>query len=336
MRTIVKSRVRAVTADDKETSASRREHVRGLVLCATGVIVISPDALIIRSVHIDALATVFWRGIFTAAGTLVVLAILTPSQGPRTWRPTYTHLFAGALFAAASVAFVSALDRTDAASVLVIIAAGPLIASALGRVFLRESAPARTWLTGGAVVVGLLVILGGSVGRGDLDGNLLALAGASCFAGYLIISRAARPADMTPAIAIGGAGAALAGLAASADLTIGVGDLLLLALLGLVVLPLSLTLITRATHHLPAPEVSLIALLETVLGPVWVWLALGETPSPEVLAGGVLVVGAVMIHSALGLRAGGSPDHAAVAEQLCPVLGRGQHLPPTSEAGKGL
>jgi drug/metabolite transporter (DMT)-like permease len=292
-------------------TAGRREHMRGLVLCAAGVVVISPDALIIRTVRTDAWSTVYWRGIFTTIGTLLVLAILAPGQEPRAWRPTRPHLFAGALFAAASVAFVSALDRTDAASVLVIIAAGPLIASVLGRVFLHEPAHARTWLTGGAVVVGLLVILGGGLGRAEIGGDLLALAGASCFAGYLTISRAARPADMTPAIAIGGVGAALAGLVAGADLTIGIGDLLLLALLGIVILPVSLALITRATHRLPAPEVNLIALLETVLGPLWVWLAIGEDPSPEVLAGGVLVVGAVTIHSALALRAGVDRDAAA-------------------------
>lgn len=265
-------------------------------MCVAGVIVISPDALIIRTVHTDAWSTVYWRGVFTVVGTLVMLAILAPGQEPRAWRPTRPHLFAGTLFAAASVAFVSALYRTDAASVLVIIAAGPLIASVLGRVFLHEPAHVRTWITGAAVLAGLMVILGGSLGRGEIDGDLLALAGASCFAGYLTVSRAARPADMTPAIAIGGAGAAVAGL---------------VALLGIVILPVSLTLITRATHHLPAPEVNLIALLETVLGPLWVWLALGETPSPEVLAGGILVIGAVTIHSALALRAGADRDAAA-------------------------
>jgi drug/metabolite transporter (DMT)-like permease len=265
--------------------------------------VISPDALIVRTARTDAWSTVYWRGVFTVVGTVLMLAVLTPGR-KRVWRPTCPHLFAGALFATASIAFVTALDRTDAASVLVIIAAGPLIASLLGRVFLHQQAPARTWLTGIAVVAGLSVIFGGSIGRGDVDGDLLALAGATCFAGYLTVARAARPADMTPAIAIGGAGAALAGLVAGADLSIGAGDLLLLALLGIVILPVSLTLITRATHHLPAPEVNLIALLETVLGPLWVWLALGETPSPEVLAGGLLVVGAVTIHSVLALRAG--------------------------------
>lgn len=289
----------------------RRKHLRGLLLCAAGVIVISPDALIIGTVRTDVWSTVCWRGIFTVVGALVMLAVLAPGHEPHAWRPTRPQVFAGTLFAAASVAFVSALYRTDAASVLVIIVAGPLIASVLGRVFLHEPAHVRTWLTGAAVLAGLVVIFGGSLGRGELNGNLLALAGASCFAGYLTISRAARPADMTPAIAIGGAGAALAGLIAGADLTIGTGDLLLLALLGMVILPVSLTLITRATHHLPAPEVNLIALLETLLGPLWVWVALGETPSPEVLAGGVLVVGAVTVHSVLALRTEGDRDAAA-------------------------
>ena len=283
--------------------SGRRDHFRGLALCAIGVVVISPDALIVRSVDADAWTTVAWRGIFTVVGTVALLRFLRPADGHRSWRPTGPHVFAGALFAAASIAFVSALDRTDAASVLVIIAAGPLIASVLGRLFLHQRVAARTWLTGVAVVAGLAVILRGSVGQGDVDGDLLALAGATCFAGYLTVSRAARPADMTPAIALGGVGAALVGLLAGADPGIGGRDLLLLGLLGIVILPVSLTLITRATHHVAAPEVNLVALLETLLGPLWVWLAIGERPPGEVIAGGLLVVGAVTIHSALALRA---------------------------------
>ena len=243
------------------------------------------------------MTTVAWRGIFTVAGTVALLLFLRPPDGRRSWRPTTPHLFAGALFAAASV--------------LVIIAAGPLIASVLGRVFLHQRAEPRTWFTGIAVVAGLAVIVGGSIGQGDVDGDLLALAGATCFAGYLTVSRAARPADMTPAIAVGGVGAALIGLLAGADPGIGGRDLLLLALLGIVILPVSLTLITRATHHVAAPEVNLVALLETLLGPLWVWLAMGERPSGEVLAGGLLVVGAVTIHSALALRADRDEDTPA-------------------------
>lgn len=291
---------------------SAHEHLRGLLLCASGVVVISPDALIVLSVHVDAWTTIFWRGLFTAVGTLVLLGVTALLRGHDRGRHTGPrlagpHVAAGALFATASVAFIWALDRTGAANVLVIIAAGPLIASVLGRLFLGEAAPARTWVAGAGVVAGLAVIVGSGLGQGRADGDLLALAGATCFAGYLTISRAARPADMTPAIAVGGVGSALAGLVAGADLSIGAGDLLLLLLLGLVILPVSLTLITRATHHLPAPEVNLIALLETVLGPIWVWLALGEAPMAAVVVGGLIVLAAVTIHSALALRAARRP-----------------------------
>jgi drug/metabolite transporter (DMT)-like permease len=106
-----------------------------------------------------------------------------------------------------------------------------------------------------------------------------------------------RPADMTSAIAIGGAGAAVAGLVATARGRDPPG--------------VAHTHHASDPSHLPAPEVNLIALLETVLGPLWVWLALGETPSPEVLAGGILVVGAVTIHSVLALRAGVDRDAPA-------------------------
>ncbi len=282
-------------------------HVRGLVLGVVGVVVISPDALIVRSVGVDPWTTILWRGLFTALGTLLLLAgsAYLQRSGPRrhAFRLSAAHVAAGGLFAAASVAFIWALDRTGAANVLVIIAAGPLIASALARLTAGEATPARTWVAGAGVVAGLAVIVGTGFRSGGAEGDLLALAGATCFAGYLTISRAARPAEMTPAIAIGGAGAAIAGLLAGAELRIGAGDLVLLALLGLVILPTSLFLITRATRHLPAPEVNLIALLETVLGPIWVWLVLGEAPTVPVVIGGLIVLVAVTAHSVLALRA---------------------------------
>jgi drug/metabolite transporter (DMT)-like permease len=86
-------------------------------------------------------------------------------------------------------------------------------------------------------------------------------------------------------------------------------DLLLLALLGLVILPASLFLIARATHHLPAPEVGLILLLETILDPLWVWAALGELPDVPVVAGGTLIVAAVAAH-ALAARRAARPEPA--------------------------
>ncbi|MGH7542067.1 MAG: EamA family transporter, partial [Gemmatimonadota bacterium] len=163
---------------------------------------ISPDALILRSVGTGPWSTIFWRGALMGIGTLLLMGVVGPGVR-RSRRPTPRHVLAGTLFAGATVAFVWALSRTDVATVVVIVAAGPLFAALLARLFLREAAPVRTWLTSTVVVVGLGIIFAGSLGRGEADGALIALAGSSCFAGYLTVSRGAAAADMTPAIAIG-------------------------------------------------------------------------------------------------------------------------------------
>jgi len=285
------------------------DHVRGLVLCVAGIVLISPDALIIRAVEANAWSTLFWRGAFATAGIAALIAMLGRIGGagwgaPRgaTWRAL---LLGAVLFAGATISFVTALHRTEAANVLVIIAAGPVFAAAFERAVLREPVPLRTWVTTVAVLVGVAWTISGSLRRGDLDGDAVALVGSICFAGYLVAARGARPADLTPAIGIGAAASAAVALMTGDVLRPSPADLVLLAGLGLVILPVSLALTTRATRYLPAAEVSLVSLLETVLGPLWVWLALGEVPSSEVLAGGALILGAVTVHSALALREGG-------------------------------
>jgi drug/metabolite transporter (DMT)-like permease len=283
--------------------AVRATRVRGALLAGAGVLVISPDALIVRAVDADAWTAIAWRGVFTAVGALALVAVPgSIADAPRASGGRYA--LAGGLFAAASVAFVTALYRTDAATVLAIVAAGPLIAAVLAR-FAGEVPAPRTWAAAGAVVVGLAVIVATDGVRGRLDGSLLALAGAACFAGFLTVARTARPADMTLAFAVGGALAAAAGFVAGADPTVGVRDLILLGLLGLLILPASLFLIARATRHLPAPEVGLILLLETLLGPLWVWAALGELPDAPVVAGGIVIVAAVAAHALAARRAAG-------------------------------
>lgn len=285
-------------------------HLWGLLLCGAGVVLLSPDALIVRTVHTDTWTTLFWRGAFTVLGITILTAALAraertddPSIGRKAGgSPTWHRALAGLFFAAATIAFVTAVRRTAAANVFVIVGAGPLVAAFLGRAALKEPVPPRTWVASGAVTAGLAWIFSGSLDRGGLDGDLLALAGSVCFACYLTVVRHARPADMTPAIGVGGGIAAAAALLAGADLAPRPPDLALLALLGCVVLPVSLSLTTRAARYLQAPEVGLVTRLESLLAPLWIWLAFEEVPPPDVVAAGVLVLTAVGTHSALALR----------------------------------
>jgi drug/metabolite transporter (DMT)-like permease len=286
-----------------------RRRAHGLALCLVAVLLISPDALILRTVRADTSTTLFWRGVFTTAGIVLVHSLLrrrAPAGGGRAGGSR--QILAGVLYAGATLSFVAAVRRTDVANVFVIVATGPLIAAALGRAALGELVPARTWVTSVLVLVGLAWTFGGSLRRGDLDGDLLALAGSVCFAGFLTVARRARPADLSPAIGLGGAATALVALVTDADVGLRALDLGLLALLGLAILPTSLSLQTRATGVLQAPEVSLVMRLESLLAPLWVWLAYDELPSRDVVLGGSLILIAVAAHSALSLARDHGPE----------------------------
>ncbi|MEX1102288.1 MAG: DMT family transporter [Actinomycetota bacterium] len=268
------------------------------------VLILSPDALIIRSLHADPWTVLLWRGVLTATG-IVALAWVIVRRGPRpfTGPAVQVTLLGAVFFSGATVAFVTSLRRTDVANVLVIVGAGPLFAAILSRVFLREDIPRRTWVASLSVVVGLAVILAGSLQHGSLVGDLIAVAGSLCFAAFLTTVRRAGEASMLPALAIAGLITACVAVVAGAGLRPPPSDVPLLLILGLVILPVSLTLTTRAARDLPAPEVSLVSRIETLLGPFWVWLAVGEIPAVEVVVGGLLIVVAASLHSLSALRA---------------------------------
>jgi drug/metabolite transporter (DMT)-like permease len=130
-----------------------------------------------------------------------------------------------------------------------------------------------------------------------------ALGGSLAFATFLTLLRRGRATDMTPALVVGGAvTCAIAIVGGGAHVPSG-RDLALLGLLGLVILPVSLSLTMRAARRIRAAEVALLGRLETILGPLWVWLVLGDAPPPDVIAAGCLIVGVTTAHSIAALRA---------------------------------
>ena len=167
--------------------------------------------------------------------------------------------------------------------------------------------PRRTWGAILAAVAGIAVIVSDSLRGGTLTGDMAALATALCMAGGLTMIRRARALNMVPAIALSGMLSAALVLPLANPFSLGTEQAGLMALLGLAILPLSFGLITLGPRYLPAPEVGLILLLETVLGPYLVWLALGEDPGARALLGGAIVIGVLVLHSALSLRSRRGP-----------------------------
>lgn len=285
--------------------AASADHLRGILLTTAAVLVLSPDALLVRMIDTDPLTLIFWRGALSSAAILLALGCLwgrsTAANLLRIGRP---GLLSGGISALGTILFVYALRTTSVANTLVILATTPLFSALLSRLFLGEQVARRTWLAILAGLGGVGLLFAGNLGQGTLAGDLCALAAASFWAANLVVLRHARQVNMTPAVALGGGLCALLALLLGAQpLGVTAGDFGLLLLLGGLVLPLSFALITLGPRHLPAAEVSLILLLETFLGPLWVWWALGEVASTPTLIAGGLILSTILLHSVGTLRA---------------------------------
>lgn len=281
-------------------------HGRGLALSAAGMIVISPDALLLRLIRdADVWQVIFYRSLFTGLILAVVLALRYRSRLFGLWRGAGR---AGAvsivLMGASNFAFVGAILNTTVANTLVIIATMPLFGAVLGRLFIGERVRLRTWIAIAVGFAGIIVIFADSLGSGNWIGDLMAMAAALMQALNLVNLRTAGQRDMSGTVCLSGFASAGIVLPFAAPAAVGAYDLAVLALLGLVILPLALTLFIAGARTVPAAEVALMALLETVLGPLWAWLGVGEAPSARALVGGALVVAAIVLNAALALAKG--------------------------------
>jgi drug/metabolite transporter (DMT)-like permease len=159
----------------------------------------------------------------------------------------------------------------------------------------------RTWLAMAVALGGTVVMLGGSPGGGSRIGDALALVTATSFAGATVLVRWHRGVYMPAVAALAAALAALLAVGQATPWSAGGPDLALLALFGIGQLGVGMLCFTAGARHIPVAEASLIGVLECVLGPVWVWLAIGERPGAFAIMGGAVILGALVAHTAADL-----------------------------------
>lgn len=278
-------------------------RLKGLVLVVGAVLVLSPDVLIIRLIETDRWTLLWGRGLLMAIGLAAYLGLRYRGEAVARARAIgRAGVFAAALFTGSTMMFVSSATLTTAANTLVILSAAPLFAAVFSRVFLKELVPARTWIAVAVAVAAIALIFAGSIGGGTLVGDLCAVASAACLAGYLVVLSHARAVSMIPALALSGLMVAAIMAPVADPLGVTPRDMALLALLGLLIMPIAFGQLTEGSRYLPPAEVSLITLLEMVLAPFWVWLAIGEVPGLATVIGGAVLLATLIAHAILGLR----------------------------------
>lgn len=282
-------------------------HARGALIATVGVVSLSFDAVLIRLADAPIADVVFWRG-WLIALAMTVLWLALGRRPTRWWhRMVVVGVLAAVLYGLAAALFVVSITLTRAANTVVILASSPLFAALWSWGFLGERI---RWHTGAAIVVamlGVVIVFGGGLGGGTLAGDATALLLAMLAAGALTLLRPYPGLDRVLMTAGSGAVAGLLVAPWSEPLALPAASYGWLAVMGLVQMPVAMVCTMTATRYLPSPEVSLFLLIETVLAPVWVWLAVGEEPPSLTLVGGGLVLATVAVHSAWSLRAATRP-----------------------------
>jgi drug/metabolite transporter (DMT)-like permease len=265
---------------------------------------------------LDVWTVVFWRSGFAAA---FLLGFMLLRDGGATTMARFRAMgipgLAVALaFASASTAFVLALGHTTVANILLVQAGVPLIAALIAWAAFGERVPRATWAAIALVFLGVAVMVSGSfTGAGSALGDALAVWIALAFATATVITRRYAQVRMTPAVCLGTLLAAAFAASRAESLAVSPGALGLLGGFGGFSLGLGLALFVTGARLVPAAVAALLGLAEPLLGPLWVWLLMGETPGARTLLGGGLVLAALAGHLAWqlsptrGRRAGPAP-----------------------------
>ncbi|MFD0858690.1 DMT family transporter [Roseovarius aquimarinus] len=279
-----------------------RHPLFGLALAAFGALVLTPDAMFLRLSEMSGPQMMGWRGIFMGS-SLTLLWLLTS----RTRGADLALLASGAGIAIVGCQFVNSalfalgIGAAPVAIVLFGVATTPIWAALLAWAFLGERTPLATWITIAAVSIGIgIAVLGGEEMEGTpgavLFGAVAGLGVAMMLAANFVVLRA-RPALPIPLlIGLGALCAGAAGVTATGPAQMTDGNVWAIAITGCIILPVSFLSLSIASRHTAAANVSLLLLLETVLGPAWVWLVLGETLTPRMLVGGAVVVVAIALY----------------------------------------
>jgi drug/metabolite transporter (DMT)-like permease len=285
-----------VTIATVALESSRRQR-RGQIYVALAAVAWSTAGVLQRQLSLDTSTQVFGRAVFAGVALLAYVAVVDRGRV----RQAFTSVGRGGVgvalcVAIASASFIAALDRTSVARVLFILAIAPVLAALLARLTLGEPISGRTIPAMVLALAGVALMVG-SPGEGSLLGDGLSLAAAFAFATMIVITRWRHDVSMAPATCLSQFLLVVAFMPFASPGEIGGDDVGWLAALGIGQIGLGFALLTVGARLIPAAQVGLITLLEVVLGPLWVWLALHERPSTLTLVGGAIVIVAIVLQT---------------------------------------
>ena len=269
---------------------------KGLILSLIGVLILSPDSLLIRLVNIDDFSLIFYRSIIPV---LTIFIFLFYQYRKSVFRSFILIGLPGIiyalLYAITHVCFVYSIQNTSVANTLVLIAAAPIFAAIFSIFILKEIPNIFTWVIIFISLGGMIIIGWGSYTSAGIFGDLMALIVAVGMGLGMVIVRFYKEKDFVPACLIGCILAASYALPFNINYNLSSYQIIILLFMSLIILPIPFMILSIAPKYAPAPEVALIFLMESILGTAWVWFVISEVPPLNTIIGGLILLFAVSI-----------------------------------------
>ena len=282
---------------------SNKNQRKGMLLACAGIMFITPDSLLIRLADINSWNLIFYRGFIPFLTILIGLIFIYRSSLLKKILDNSWHGLAFVVsFAITSIVFVVSIENTNVANTLVMVALAPMLSAIISLIFLKEKPDQKTWVAIVITTLSVVYIFYDAIDAGDFLGNFLGLICATGLAVNAVIIRSAKTMSLVPSAMVGKLMVALFALFFADQIKLENNDLIIIPLMCIICIAIPFVCVTLAPRYITAAEVNLFFLLETIFGPLWVWLVIKEQPSMETIIGGSIIIITIAIHSMLVLK----------------------------------
>ena len=276
---------------------------KGSLLAFIAVMLITPDSILIRLSNIETWGMLFYRGAIPFVVVLVGLIFFYKNNLLKALiNIGYPGIFYVISFSICNITFIISIQNTNVANTLVMIAMAPMLSAILGSIFLKEVPDRKTWVAIFITLIAVTYIFHDSIEMGNFYGDLFGLITAFGLACNAVIARYAKNRDLVPSAVIGKLCVAVFAFFFVDTFALVDTDLIFVPLMCVMCVAIPFVLVTIAPRFIPAEEVNLFFLLETIIGPFWVWMVIKEQPSVETIQGGVIIILTIATHSFLKLK----------------------------------
>ena len=276
---------------------------KGSLLAFVAVMFITPDSLFIRLSNIDTWGLLFYRGAIPFVTVLICLLIFYKANFFKLlFAMGYPGIVYVIIFAITNIAFIISIQNTNVANTLIMIAMSPMLSAILGALFLKENADKKTWIAIFVTFLAAAYIFYDSIQLGNFFGDIFGFITAIGLAAGAVVVRSAKDRNLVPSAAIGKLCVAISAVFFVENFELVGTDIYIVPLMCILCVAIPFVLVTIAPRFITAAEVNLFFLLETILGPIWVWLVIKEQPSLETIIGGIIIILTIVIHSSLALK----------------------------------